>query len=222
MQARIFLTLLCLCVAIFAGCTKQRVKGNGKPVSESRSVEAFHAIELKGNYQVVIKPGQPQKTIVNTDENVEPFIETTVQNGVLTIKSKSDVNIKPSVTPIVIIDTNELSALSIKGSSDINVEGLNINELTTDIHGSGNIYLAGKTNRLTIRIEGSGKVDSEKLIAKSVIINLKGSGEVSTTAEQNLDIVLSGSGKINYVGNPTSLKQTIRGSGEITHLNTEK
>lgn len=89
---------------------------------------------------------------------------------------------------------------------------------TADIHGSGDIYLAGKVKRLTVNINGSGKLNSEKLFANNVSLQIKGSSEAIVHAEQQLDIDLSGSGTIKYYGHPTSLKQRIKGSGIITPL----
>lgn len=221
MRLHVFVPALCLGITLL-GCAYKTVEGDGKPVSETRSVEPFNAIQLKGSFQVIVDTGQSQQVILTTDENIASSIETAVKGHTLIIKPKSGVRLKPTAIPTVNITIQGLQAISSKGSSNINIQDLVNNHFIAELKGSGNLHLAGKTEKLIIGIKGSGAIDAKELQAKAVTINMRGSGEVIARAEQQLEITLSGSGKISYYGNPSALKQNIRGSGQVTHLTNKE
>ena len=72
----------------------ETIKGNGQVKKETREVSAFASLLSRGSMNVEISYGNSNKITVEADENLLPYIETTVEDGKLTIKSKNHVNIK--------------------------------------------------------------------------------------------------------------------------------
>src|SRR5665647_3381368 len=66
----------------------ETVKGNGQVKKENREVSAFTSLAVGGAMDVQIAYGNSNSISVEADENLLPYIETSVENGKLTINSK--------------------------------------------------------------------------------------------------------------------------------------
>ena len=75
----------------------------------------------------------------------------------------------------------------------------------------------GKADSQDIDISGSGSYEALDLESKEAEIDLGGSGKASVNVLDDLDVTISGSGSVQYRGNPTVI-QDIRGSGEVRKL----
>jgi hypothetical protein len=131
-----------------------------------------------------------------------------------------DVNILSGSGSVSIVSENEISAdslrLDIDGSGKIDME-LDVGELVTDIVGSGDAFLDGTAGTHTASIDGSGYVRAFGLSTEKTSIRIAGSGTVETEASQELDIVIEGSGSVFYKGD-ASVSQNIAGSGRVQKL----
>ena len=207
---------------------------------EERNVSGFKGVSSSGSYDVKIKMGSKESLRLEGDEEVIREIETVVEDGILKIRNKKNLDRnwrsqKGKVT--IYINAKALNSVTLSGSGDISVEGLvRSNRLTNTLSGSGSISLSadadeylgsisgsgeiavnGKADRATIKIGGSGDFKGRDFKTSDADINVSGSGNVSIGAERSLDAVVSGSGDIRYSGNP-KISKTKSGSGNISRL----
>lgn len=134
-----------------------------------------------------------------------PDLEQIIVNG------SGDINIKSDYS---------IPALEVKssGSSDIKLENLEVESLTTMLHGSGDLELNGKSKKHFVKIFGSGDVDGKNLKASTVRVEAFGSGDVQVFANKDLETRMSGSGNVIVYGNPSNENFNQRnGSGKIIH-----
>ena len=82
------------------------------------------------------------------------------------------------------------------------------------ISGSGSIDLAGTTTELLVDLGGSGDIDTSELSAQEAVVEIGGSGDVSVAARDNLSVRITGSGTVEYSGDPV-VDQEISGSGDV-------
>ena len=68
---------------------------------------------------------------------------------------------------------------------------------------------------LYIDINGSGNINTRDVDADDVYTDISGSGDISVTALNMLDARISGSGDIDYWGNPPTVKLDVSGSGRV-------
>ncbi len=66
----------------------ETIKGNGQVKKETREVSNFTSLSSQGSMNVQISYGNSNSIVVEADENLLPYIETTVENGKLLIKAK--------------------------------------------------------------------------------------------------------------------------------------
>lgn len=214
------------------------VKSNKNRSDENRIVSGFSAISSSGSYNVFITMGDKESVRLEGDSGIISQIETKVENGILKIRNKKQVNMRSwnsGGKVNIYIEARTLHGITLSGSGDIDVRGsVKSTELTNTISGSGSIsqsmdvenyvaiisgsgkiYAKGKADNAKITIAGSGNFEGERLQTTNASAKVSGSGNITIGADKNLEALMSGSGNIRYSGNP-SIKSTKSGSGSIS------
>lgn len=224
----IFLTTL------IASCNNC-IKGSGVVVTSIRPTAPFTDVVSNGNFNVYLTESQTQEVKITTDDNIVPYIETNVNNGVLTISFKDNTNIKRIDRLDVYISAPFINRVNLEGSGNIHsTNKLKSTDLTlimngsgkidiedscatasVQLRGSGSIVLSGQAVSQTISLSGSGSINATGFITKNTDVHLSGSGSANIYATQNVYANLSGSGSIFYYGHPASVNRDISGSGSV-------
>ena len=235
------LLFLAVILLIFSSCRwmgYRRIKGNGNINTEDRHIANAEKIKLAGSYNVEITQGAVTSVRVEADENLQPYIMTSNEDGFLVIKSKDHFNLSSEHDIKIYITTNKLEqiqlagsgnitgktkftggnklTLKIAGAGDMDLE-VNTPSVAAEIAGSGSMTLKGETKDQTIRISGVGDYHAEELKSENVNVKIAGSGNVKVFADVNLDINIAGVGSVFYKGAAT-VKQHIAGSGEVKKI----
>lgn len=100
------------------------------------------------------------------------------------------------------------------GASSLRIAALEANELTVTGSGALKMEVAGRVATQRIRTSGAGDYRAPKLDSQAATVTVSGAGRVVVRAEKTLDIVVSGAGVVEYIGNP-KVTQDIRGVGSI-------
>ncbi|CDF79432.1 conserved hypothetical protein (DUF2807) [Formosa agariphila KMM 3901] len=187
------------------------------------------------NY-ILIKGTEGQIT-VEGESNLVPYILTEVQGNTLTVKTEDGVNLNPSNNRdiIITIPFEDISKVSLTGSGDlmnknlISSKNLSVGitgsgDIILDIEtvsvkgsvtGSGDLTLKGKTEQLNVEVTGSGDFHGFGLKAKNTDASVTGSGDAEVVSTEMFKGRVSGSGDINYKGNPKKEDIKVSGSGSI-------
>jgi hypothetical protein len=228
---------LVIALLIFSAFTirTERIKGSGNIKQEVRSQNPFKSISTSGNYNVYIQQGTKHDIQIEADDNLLPYIVTTVEGNELRINTKKGYDIKPSKTINVYVTVEELEELNSSGSggfySKSSLKGdkvvfsfsgstiadmdLNSNALNVRISGSSKINLKGNVAQTNYGISGSGSIEAFDLHSDNVKVQVSGSGNLDVYADKKLDISVSGMSKVRYKGN-ASLSQSSSGSSKVS------
>ncbi len=219
----------------------ETIKGNGQMKKETRQVSDYTALASQGSMDVTISYGTSKSVIVEADENLLPYIETSVENGKLTIKSKKGVNLKTSSKMVVHVSMTKINSLQLSGSGNIDGSGAYTGDGKTDISvsGSGNLKLSfdsfkdldfavsgsgnvdlksGNTNSLSAKVSGSGNIDCSAVTSKDVDAKVSGSGNIKVYASNSIDAKISGSGNVFYKGGAQNISSKVAGSGKVMKM----
>lgn len=206
------------CMTVNLSFNRESIIGSGTSVQESRTVSGFDQVVLTGFGDVSISFGDTESLLVEADDNLLTYINTWVRGGVLYIETRPNVTLTANSPVRFELTVKSLEAAAISGSGNIEIANHNFDKLDLQISGSGNIHAAGTADSLETKVSGSGSIDCEDLQAKSVIVSIPGSGDVSVWAADSLDISISGSGNVEYYGKPTRFQERIQGSGSSKSL----
>ncbi|MEO7393570.1 MAG: head GIN domain-containing protein [Chitinophagaceae bacterium] len=219
----------------------ESIKGNGQMKKETREVSNYTSLASQGSMDVQIAYGNSNSVVVEADENLLPYIETFVDNGKLTIKSKKGVNLKSGFKMVVNVSMKKINSLQQSGSGNINGSGAFTSDGKTDIavsgsgnlklnfdsfkdldlslSGSGNVDLkSGNTNNLNAKISGSGNIDCSTVTSKDVDAKISGSGNIKVYASNSIDAKISGSGNVFYKGSAQNVSSKVVGSGKVMRM----
>ncbi|WP_083523262.1 head GIN domain-containing protein [Methanofollis ethanolicus] len=230
--------MLILSAVLIAGCTQFSpcIEGSGNVVSETRTVEPFHSVDLATVGTVYLTQDATASLQIEAEENILPLLRTRVTDGVLTIDHNGQCF--RTTQPIIIrLTTDEVRRVSVSGSGSVvgeneilsenletGVSGsggidlrVNVTDLASAIVGSGSTTLQGTATDHTAVVSGSGKVAAFDLETRGSTVTIEGSGTAEVFATEVLDVTVSGSGTVTYRGSPAHITQEVTGSGGLVH-----
>lgn len=205
------------CGFSFMSMALNQTTGSGKIASETRSVPAFSRIESSGSTDLKITIGSPTSLVVEADDNILPLITTTVSGDTLTIGSRGSYSTRHGVTITAVVPS--LSALSLAGSGEADISGLDGPAFSVALSGSGDVEAHGTAEQVSVTVAGSGDVHLFDLAAKRANVSVTGSGDIEVNAANELSASVMGSGDISYKGTPAKLEKNVLGSGDISSVN---
>ncbi|MEO9893769.1 head GIN domain-containing protein [Aurantibacter sp.] len=233
------LSLLVLCSMSCSAQWGNKVKGNGERTTIERSVGDYDRIGVSGFFDVDLISGREGEITLSGESNLLKHIITEVKNGQLNIKTEKGYNLSPSswkdgihiTVPVESIDAVALSGsgdivgktkikssdfkTSMSGSGDITLD-IDADNISTAMSGSGDINLSGRAINFDATISGSGDIAAYDLEADNVEATVSGSANIEVTANKKIKARVSGSGDIDYKGNPEKVDTKTSGSGDIT------
>lgn len=110
----------------------------------------------------------------------------------------------------------EATALTLKvsGLADGTLRGLALTSLDVEIAGRAELALAGRSERLRLRISGSGELDAFELASDEADVRISGHGEANVAVARSLAARIAGYGHVTYQGDPT-VDQAVSGGGSV-------
>ena len=212
--------------------------GSGQTSTQNRPVNGIQRITHNTIGELSIRQSNSESLTVEAEDNLQPLIETTVQNGTLEIRVKANTSITTTKPVKYTLTVKTLEQLSMNGTGISIVSALNVpsftvvmngagsttlnalstNTLTATLSGAGSLNANGKASTQNITLNGAGRYRACQLEGNQVTLNLSGAGGAVVNAKTALSITRSGVGSVQYVGDPTVTKSG-SGLGSITKLN---
>jgi hypothetical protein len=215
------LSIACMALVLVLGACSDTfgggevVRGSGTIIAETRPVSGFDEVVILGSGDIFIDITGTESLELETDDNLVPLITTEVVGGRLELSVVPDTNLDPSRDIVFTITAAELTAITILGSADIEVTSLDSPGFEVTVNGSGNVIVAGTTERLDVTINGSGDFAGEDLVATIAEATVNGSGSIVINATEEVTGRIAGSGDIRYLGDPV-VDVAVTGSGSVS------
>ncbi|MBZ2207075.1 head GIN domain-containing protein [Massilia soli] len=215
-----------------------KVRGNGAIKKQSRALAHFTGLSLNVPAQLELRIGNTEGISIETDDNLLPLIETTIDNGTLKIRPlKKNMNLNATSMKII-VHARDVNRIALGGSGTIRSDALRGERMQFDLGGSGSIDIksidgdavsvtvggsgnfktgGGSANTVSVSIGGSGDVDMGRMAAGDASVSVAGSGTAEVWARDNLSATIAGSGDVNYRGDP-KISRSVVGSGDVTRV----
>jgi carbon monoxide dehydrogenase subunit G len=209
-----FLAAALAVLLVGQGAPFSGVQGSGVAATQSRTLPGFSSLDLTGSNEVTVHVGLPQSVVVHADSNLVGHVTTRVVAGTLDIGTTGGFTARAPMHVDVTLPA--LAAVTLSGSGEISVSGIDAPRLTVTLSGSGAVYASGTATRLEITLSGSGLAQLDSLTARDATAVVVGSGLIRVTATGHLSASVPGSGAIVYAGNP-QVTSSVTGSGTVIH-----
>ena len=169
------------------------------------------AITLPGS--VRYRPGDKAEAVVTGDAALLDHVH--IENDTLSLDCEL-----AGRSPELEIDLTgpAITDWKLLGSANLTLTDISQRQLQLNIKGSGNVMATGAVEAVGLKISGSGKAQLKSLLAKTAVIEIRGSGGTQLTAETNAEVSISGSGDVELFGHPNLSRSEVRGSGKIVEV----
>lgn len=226
-----YILLFMLSLGLHSCIVTEGQRGNGNVTLENRAVEAdFSAIQSSAGLNVYLTQGDENAIVVETDENLQPYIATEIENGVLKIypekpihKSKAK---KVHVTFVNIDEITATSASSIRTTSELKSQYLKVNsssgatadlevfsqQVTLHSSSGSKVGLSGKTMDFSANASSGAKVKARDLLTVNSTVTATSGSEIRLNAYERLDATASSGARVRYHGNPVVSSKVTSGA----------
>ncbi|MGZ5273810.1 MAG: head GIN domain-containing protein [Kaistella sp.] len=229
-----FFTLLIFSSCRFMGW--KGINGSGNIVTQSRETEKFNSIDVSGAIDIYVKQDSVQQSIkVETDDNLQEYIDIHEDNGVLYISQRDNYSLDPSKKIKVYVSAPYFRRFDISGASNIYSENKLVSSETLDIEMSGasevkldvkaprinaditgasSVKISGETKDFNVEGSGASDIKSFDLMTENTTIDISGACSAEVFASVKLDVQASGASGIKYKGN-AAVNQDVSGASSV-------
>ena len=212
-------------VIVLSSCffdNKKKVHGDGNITTQTRSGSGFTNIEVSGAIDVVIRQDAAYGMKVETDNNIQQYVDISVEGNTLHIHPDRRVSLQPSKSITVYVSAANFKRLEASGASsyrsenkiqandaiEVDLSGassadLDIKAPKTELglSGASNITIKGETKDLEIDGSGASHVKAFELLSETANVDISGAGGAEVFASVKLKASASGATSIHYKGN---------------------
>ena len=236
---KIMLPLLILLALLLSACNVNVVRGTGPLQQETRQVSGFEQIVLSIPARMVLTQGESESLEISAEENLLPYIETKVEDGILSIQAKPEMtNLMPTQEIVINLAVIDLNALTINGSANLQSDSLQADSLSLTINGAGKIEIGEiKAQNFKATINGAGEMSLDTISAEATSLAINGTGQYRLAGEsiraqmsitgsgnirakdlacEDVQVTISGAGQVNAWAE-NQLSVTITGSGTVVY-----
>lgn len=225
--------------AILSSCHftgRDRVRGNGDVKTEQRDEHDFQGLEVSGAIKVYVKQDSAYSVRIETDANLQQYVETFTSSNILVIRPRSGYNLRPTSSIKVYVSGPQFKQLDASGASHIYSEGrLSSSEaLAVDLSGASSVEidirspkvdvevsgastarLTGETKELIIQGNGASHAKCFSLMSEKADVDVSGASGAEVFASVELRADASGASHVRYKGNATIMDKSESGAGSV-------
>lgn len=208
------LFLLLSAVLLISSCTKDVLTGSGNTITETRTLPSFTSIDLVGNRNAEFVYSTESKVELTGYGNLLNSLQEKVENGRLSFEYPGHTNVRNDNIRLRIY-TPHITKATLVGNADVKIgSGFNNSDFKAELAGNGKLRFApNHFNKLELRTSGNAEVYAEPAEAKRVDVEVSGNAFIEVRATERISIQVSGSGEVNYWGNPSDADIHISGHG---------
>ncbi len=234
-------------ILTIAGCyyTGPCVNGSGPVTSELRAIIDFTGVANTGSFDVYVSEADSFGVEVVAQENLLPIIETFVSGSTLIVQTKSNACYKSSSPVEIYVSLPELDRLRLTGSGKVFADLAASPEVQISNSGSGWMEIdTVYAQSFSVTNSGSGSISMEATYAGEADMVQSGSGTIaggtffgiadlgvrhsssglisaSLLNGTLVDVILSGSGKVELEGDAVLAEYSLNSSGRVDALYLE-
>lgn len=102
-----------------------------------------------------------------------------------------------------------------EGVGKVTVEDLTVQDFRLNATGVGPVKIKGTAARAEFISDGVGAIDAAAFQTKVSVVQSGGVGAISVFASDSLSVAASGTGNVQFYGNPKAIKSDISGVGKL-------
>ena len=212
------------------------VKGSGNVIRQNRSMpQKFEKIVVSHGIELSVSQTDSVSVIVETDDNLQKHIITSVENGTLYISSDLS-NIGGSNRRLVFVNLPIISAIEAESGSNVSATtvllsedlqlrtasgsemklGVEADRLLSESASGSHLTLEGKAIEFSAASESGSETDAGNLLANDVSAQASSGSHLTVNPILKLNASASSGGSVEYAKTPKSLIKKASSGGNIS------
>jgi hypothetical protein len=212
----------------------ERVEGNGHITTQQRNAGRFDGVDASGAVEVRLRQDAATSVRVETDENLQEYIDVHVEGGTLVVEPEHGFSLDPSRKIVVYASAPDFKTLEVSGAShlisDAPLNGdrlqviasgasevkldVKLSKLETESSGASVIQYRGSAATVSTQASGASKIRCMDLATDETTLDLSGACNAEVTATKQLNIEASGASDVRYRGN-ANVNQKSTGASSV-------
>jgi hypothetical protein len=173
------------------------IRGSGRVVQEERAVSGFRGVELATIGTLHIEVGEQESLRIEAEDNLLPYIQTTVRGETLIIEVQNGINLRTTRPVNYTLTVVNLDSIALSSSGNAEAPDLESKLFTVQVNSSGGLETGDLTcDTFRVTISSSGDVSVGQVNGQRLEAGLSSSGGLTvgggTVERQEIQISSSG------------------------------
>lgn len=194
-------------------------------IDETRTVEAFNALDVSGNFDIKILPDSVSRLHISAPQSIMSKVISTTEGQTLRLYTER-LHVNRPVKVTIHVDT--LTYINAKGANKIKAENLGQvtdfklvligasvadlkvdvrNEMKVDLSGAVKADFKGRANSLKADVTGASKLNAYGLTVNNANASATGASRIELFVVDTLDAKAFGASKVRYRGTPKNIEK---------------
>ena len=233
--SKVITTMIAGALVAAWGLEAKSITGSGNVITTNRNItEEFTGIAVEKGLEVVVEQSDQMAVMVKADDNLQPFIKTTVANGTLNITSDygnyNNVTSKKVIVRMPRIKDLSASSgaalnsqnvlrsenITLKSSSgsEINV-ALEANNVNCESSSGSQLIVSGKALKLNTKSSSGSNIDATALLVNEINSESSSGSATNVHPIMSLKATASSGSTINYQGDPKNIDKKQSSGGRV-------
>ena len=196
MKIKLLNTLSLLFLLISVSINAQKIKGSKNVTKEKRTVNSFTSLEIQDDFEVHLSKGNTEKVEVETDDNIQDFVEVKIKDNTLSIYLTKEI-IRKKKLNIYITSSDNLNTINTFDKSSLYADTqLQFDSLVINTSDKSKVEMDVESNYL--RINGSDNSNLKMTISCDSIVDVRLENSSKLKANINTE-------KLAYTGSNNSV-----------------
>jgi len=179
------------------------------------------SLALDGSVDVRYQAGGPPRVTVTGDPDLLSHVRVSKGRLVSDRKEKNKRKNGKDERLDAVISGVALKKFVINGLDRLDLGEIHQDQLTLTVNGLGSVTGKGSVAHLDLTVSGAGKADLEGLDVGTADVSVGGGGRASVAPRDDLNVRISGGGRVILFSKPKQLEQRITGAGLLETQATE-
>ena len=234
---KIILLIMTMFIITLSGCALFFISGSGNIVEKEYTFDNFTALSAEYGCDVTITKGDVYSITIKTDDNIVPYLDTSVSGNTLNIdlqQGQSYINftfeaviVMPDLVSLDLsggshgtttgFENNDNFSADLSGGSIGDFNFSSMGDATFNLSGGSRLVLSviSSSGGATINCSGGSMLDIRNYNADSANVSLSGGSTAYININGNLNYDLSGGSILYYRGNANLNETEISGGSTI-------
>lgn len=226
------------CFMLGFGCFSSNpgFAARSETVERSVSIGPFVKIQLESSDRVEVRQGRfPSVVIRGAPKAVQAAKVAVLDDSIIVTRSTTQ-NPAPDLHDgfVVEITIPVVQQVAIRGSGEVQLEGMNlpsflgrvdgsgtldfinasVDKVSFQVNGSGTVQASGTARSMNVEMAGSGSFYGPDLLVRDLNVHSSGSGSVLASANHETVVSVSGSGLVKVRGG-SNCQTNVSGAGKV-------